>query len=315
MKHQKWTRILSAALTAAMLGTCLPEAGFAQAPQYGDQDQAPPPNFAPDQLDGLVARVALYPDSLLSQVLSAATFPDQIQDAAKWADEHHYLKGQELADAISGDQLPWDPSVQALLPFPAVLDKMASDMQWTTDLGNAFLAQQQDVMDAVQRERRRAREYGYLRSNAQVVVGAGPYITIAPVNPAFVVVPYYDPGVVYFAPRPGFAIGAAIGFGFGVSIGTWFRPWGWGYSRFDWGAHRVFINNHVWARTWVNRRAYVHPYAGNVRRYEPARRAETHALVPRSERERSAAQWGHARVEEHQHAARPAARPHAEHRH
>ena len=317
MKEHKWTnwkRVLGAVFTAAMVGTCLPEAGFAQQPQYADQggDQAPPPNFAPDQLDGLVARVALYPDSLLSQVLSAATFPDQIPDAAKWADEHHYLKGQELADAISGDQLPWDPSVQALLPFPSVLDTMASDMQWTTDLGNAFLAQQQDVMDAVQRERRKARDYGYLRSNGQVVVGTGPYITIAPVNPAYVVVPYYDPGVVFFAPRPGFVIGAAIGFGFGVSIGTWFRPWGWGYSRFDWGGHRVFINNHVWGRTWVNRRAYAHPYTG-ARRWEPSRRIENHEAIRRSERERSAPRWGHPRVEEHGH---PAARPHGgSHRH
>jgi hypothetical protein len=111
--------------------------------------QAPPPSYSPAQLDQLVARIALYPDSLLTQVLTAATFPDQIPDAARWADEHHYLTGQALADAIQADQLPWDPSVQALLPFPSVLDMMASDMNWTTDLGNAFLAQQQDVMDAV----------------------------------------------------------------------------------------------------------------------------------------------------------------------
>src|ERR1700680_5217230 len=117
------------------------------------QDQGQPPSFAPDQLDQLVSRVALYPDPLLAQIFAAATYPDQIPDAARWADEHHYLSGQALADAIQGDQLPWDPSLQALLPFPSVLDMMASDMQWTSDLGNAFLAQQQDVMDAVQRAR------------------------------------------------------------------------------------------------------------------------------------------------------------------
>src|ERR1700739_646991 len=108
------------------------------------QDQAPPPSFAPDQLDQLVARIALYPDPLLAQILAGATYPDQIPDAARWDDQHHYLTGQGLADAIQGDQLPWDPSVQALLPFPSVLEMMASDMNWTTDLGNAFLSQEGD---------------------------------------------------------------------------------------------------------------------------------------------------------------------------
>jgi hypothetical protein len=205
--------------------------------------QAPPPSYAPPQFDQLVARIALYPDPLVAQILAGATYPDQIPDAARWADQHHYLSGQALADAIQADQLPWDPSVQALLPFVSVLDMMASDMNWTTDLGNAFLAQQQDVMDAVQRERRKARDFGYLRSNGQIIVGAGPYITIMPVDPGFIVVPYYDPGIVFFAPRRGFMVGGAIRFGFGVTIGGFFRPWGWGYNRFDWGGHAVIINN------------------------------------------------------------------------
>lgn len=287
--------LLTAFVTAASL--------FAQnpPPTYA-ADQAPPPSFSPQQLDQLVSRVALYPDALLAQVLAAATYPNEIPDAAKWADQHHYLTGQALADAIQGDQLPWDPSVQALLPFPSVLDTMASDMNWTTDLGNAFLASQQDVMDAVQRERRKAYDYGYLRTNPQVVVGNGPYITIAPVNPEFVVVPYYDPGIVFFAPRPGFFVGGGIRFGFGVTIGGFFQPWGWGvgFGRFDWGAHRVFINNAVWGRTWVNRGAYVHPYVG-VRRYPVgARVAEQHELHERSERERAAAREGRPHVEEHE---------------
>jgi hypothetical protein len=149
-----------------------------------------PPSFPPPQLDQLVARIALYPDPLVAQVLAAATYPNDIPAAAQWADQHHYLTGQALASAISADQLPWDPSVQALLPFPSVLDMMNSDMSWTTQLGDAFLAQQQDVMDAVQRQRAVAQRYGYLRSNGQVVVSGGPYITIMPVNPGFVVVPY-----------------------------------------------------------------------------------------------------------------------------
>jgi hypothetical protein len=262
--------------------------------------QEAPPSFPPERLDQLVSRIALYPDPLVAQILAGATYPDQIPDAAKWADQHHYLTGQRLADAIQGDQLPWDPSVQALLPFPSVLEMMASDMGWTTDLGNAFLAQQQDVMDAVQRERRKARDYGYLRSNGQIVVGGGgPYITILPVNPGFVVVPYYDPAIVFFPPRPGFFVGGGIRFGFGVSLGGFFRPWGWGYNRFDWGGHAVFINNGRWGRTWDNRGGYVHPYEG-VHRYAPAERVpDRHDLHERSDRERSAQREGRRAPEEH----------------
>ena len=261
--------------------------------------QAPPPSYAPPQLDQLVARIALYPDPLVAQILAGATYPDQIPDASRWADEHHYLTGQALADAIQGDQLPWDPSVQALLPFPSVLEMMSSDINWTTDLGNAFLAQQQDVMDAVQRERKKAYDYGYLRSNGQIIVGAGPYITIAPFNPDFIVVPYYDPRIVFFAPRPGFVVGGAIRFGFGISIGAFFRPWGWGYNRFDWGGHAVFINNARWGRDWGNRAAYVHPYEG-VRRFAPGQRvSEQHVLHERSQQERGAAREGRRVQEEH----------------
>ena len=257
-----------------------------------------PPSYAPEQLDRLVSRVALYPDPLLAQVLAAATFPDQIPDAARWADEHHYLTGNQLAQAIDGDQLPWDPSVQALLPFPSVLNTMASDMNWTNDLGNAFLSEQQEVMYAVQRMRQRARDFGYLRSGPQMIVGGGPYITILPARPDYVVVPYYDPVVVYARPRPGFFIGAAIGFRFGVTLGAPFRPWGWGYNRIAWDRRVVVINNTPWQRTWVNRHEYVHPYT--VRRVVVVTRPpERHELHERSEREREAAHYGHERVEEH----------------
>lgn len=271
---------------------------FAVAPAFA---QGPPPMRSPGELDQMVARIALYPDPLVAQILAGATYPDQIPDAAKWADQHHYLNGRALSDAIQGDQLPWDPSVQALLPFPSVLEMMASDMNWTTDLGNAFLAQQGDVMDAVQRERRRARDYGYLRSNAQIVVGAGPYITIMPADPGFVVVPYYDPRVVFFAPRPGLFVGGAIRFGFGASLGVFFRPWGWGagFGRFDWDRHAVFIDNARWGRTWVNRGEYVHPYEG-VRRYGPAEHFEEHhELHERSEHERTYEREGRRPPEEH----------------
>jgi hypothetical protein len=260
---------------------------------------AQPPLPPPGELDRMVQRIALYPDSLLSQVLAAATFSNQIPEAARWADQHHYLTGDALAAAINADQLPWDPSVQALLPFPSVLDMMASDIDWTARLGDAFLASQSDVMDAVQRMRHAAYDYGYLRTNGQIVVRDGPYIEIGLVNPGFVIVPYYDPLVVFARPRPGFFVGGAIRFGFGINIGAAFRPWGWGYNRFDWGGHAVFVNNHPWQRTFVNRETYVHPY--EVRRYAPTaqRPAEAHQLHERSEHEREAARTGHAHQEEH----------------
>jgi hypothetical protein len=251
--------------------------------QYG----APPPAYPPGELERMVSRIALYPDPLLAQILAAATYADQIPDAAAWADRHHYLNGDQLARSISEDRLPWDPSVQALLPFPSVLDMMRADMNWTSQLGNAFLAQPQDVMDAVQRMRQRARDYGYLRSNGQIVVGgSGPYIEIMPVNPGYVIVPYYDPLVVYARPRPGFVMTSGINFGFGVAIGSAFRPWGWGGNRFVWSNHTVIVNNRGWDRRWVNRTTYVHPY--EVQRYSAPRVEERHEVRerPREVRER-----------------------------
>jgi hypothetical protein len=260
--------------------------------------QEPPPAYPAPELERLVSRIALYPDPLLTQVLTAATFPDQIPDAARWADQHHYLYGDQLAAAIQGDRLPWDPSVQALLPFPSVLDMMASDPAWTSELGNAFLAQEGAVMDAVQRERRKAYDYGYLRTNGQVIVNYGPYVEIVPARPGVIYVPYYDPLVVYAPPRPGFVVGGAVRFNFGVTIGAAFRPWGWGASQFVWNTHTVIINNMPWRRTWANRGAYVHPY--EVPRYTPERRVEGHELHERTERERQAYRSGRERVEEHE---------------
>jgi hypothetical protein len=279
-----------------------PDQRPAAPPSYApEQPNAPPPSYAPQQLDNLVSRIALYPDPLLAQVLAGATFPDQIPDAARWADEHHYLRGDERARAISEDQLPWDPSVQALLPFPSILDTMASDMNWTSDLGNAFLAQRQDVMDAVQRMRQKARDYGYLRSNDRIRVTSGPYIEIEPADADYMVVPAYDPLIVFAPPRPGFYVGGAIGLGFGVGLGLAFRPWGWGYDRFDWGRHGVVINNEPWERGWGNRRVYAHTYGPGVRRWEPDRRAEGHRLMGRSEEERRAPREGRAHPQERHH--------------
>jgi Protein of unknown function (DUF3300) len=257
-----------------------------------------PPSYSPDQLDQLVSRIALYPDPLLAQILAAATYPDQIPDAANWADQHHYLRGDDLARAITEDHLTWDASVQALLPFPSVLDMMASDMNWTTELGNAFLAQHDDVMNAVQRMRKKAKDYGYLSSNAEVVVSPGPYISILPVNPAFICVPAYDPLVVFAPPAPGFFVGGAIRFGFGITLGFGFAPWGWGTTRIVWGSHDVIIAGARWGRTWANRATYVHHYAA-FHPWTGPRGAEQHQLIPRSEAERRAAREGRARIEEH----------------
>jgi hypothetical protein len=122
-----------------------------------------------------------------------------------------------------------------------------------------------------------------------------------PVNPAFVVVPAYSPAVVFAAPRIGFAVGAAIRFGFGVAIGFAFRPWGWGFTSFNWGAHAVIVNNRPWGRTWVNRTTYVHPYPG-VRRFAPSapRPPERHELERRTPQEGADAKAGRAVKEAHQ---------------
>jgi hypothetical protein len=243
--------------------------------------------MAPQQLDQLVQRIALYPDGLLAQVLTAATFSNEIPDAATWAQQHSYIHGDQLARAIQDDQLPWDPSVIALLPFPQVLDMMARDMGWTQQLGNAVLAQRPDVMDAVQRMRQRAYDYGYLRSgpNEQVqMVGPGD-IEILPPAPGVYYVPYYDPYVVFARPRPGFFIGGAIHFGPSIAIGAAFAPWGWGGVGFGWRTHTILIDRQPWARTWVNRQAYVHPYAVPYRR-PVAPRIERHEVRRPPERER-----------------------------
>jgi hypothetical protein len=161
---------------------------FAQAPP-------PPPAYSPQELDQLVAPYALYPDPLLAQVLTASTFSTEIPDADGWARSHAYLTGDALARAITEDNLPWDPSVIALLPTPSVLDIMAGDMGRTDELGNAVLANRGAVMDAIQDQRQKAYNYGYLRTNPQDrVVTAGPGdIEILPANPSVVYVPYYDP--------------------------------------------------------------------------------------------------------------------------
>ena len=161
------------------------------------------------------------------------------------------MKGAALADAIREDNLEWDPSVIALLPCPSVLNMMAQDMNWTRELGNAVLTQRADIMDAAQRLRHKSYEYGYLRSSPyDNVIDADGEIEILPVNPEYIYVPTYDPFAVFAPPPPGFFIGGAIHFGPAIVIGTWFAPWGWAHSYFDWRAHGIFFDATPWVRVW-----------------------------------------------------------------
>jgi hypothetical protein len=225
-------------------------------------EQSPAPLLDPQQLDALVNRIALYPDPLLAQTLTAATYWDEIADAATWANQHAYLHGDALNQAMLADNLPWDPSVLALLPFPSVLDMMARDPTWTGQLGNAVLSQRPEVMDAVQRLRREARGYGYLASNsAYDVIDEGGYIEIQPFNPYLYYVPIYDPVVVFGPPRPGLFVGGVIRFGPAVTLGLSFGRFGWFGAGFGWGSHALLIDHRPWVRTYENRSAYVHPYA------------------------------------------------------
>lgn len=245
-KKTTWMRIAVAATAALAL------ANLALAQDYPPPYSAPL-TFAPAQLDSLVSRIALYPDPLLAQILAASTFPDQIQPAADYSFSHQNLQGEDLANAMWHDNLPWDASVQALIPFPSVMDMMVKDMNWTTQLGNTVLAQRPDVMDAVQRMRRLSSQYGYLQSNAEInVVAAGPVIEILPVDPGIVYVPAYNPYVVFAPPRPGFFVAGAIGFRSGFAIGAGFGNFGWG-GGFNWTAHTVVVNHAVWGRTSANR--------------------------------------------------------------
>lgn len=210
-----------------------------------------------EQLDSLVAPVALYPDPLLSQTLVASTYPLELVQLQQWLEKHTNLKDKALADEVKKQD--WDPSIQAMAALPDVVKRLSENIKWTTDLGNAFLAQQSDVMDAVQRMRKKAEEKGNLKSTEQQkvekkVVENKQVIVIEQSNPEVIYVPSYNPTVVYGAPvyayppiyypPPGYyAAGMAISFGVGMAIGaaTWGGGWGWNAG---WGGHNnVYINN------------------------------------------------------------------------
>jgi hypothetical protein len=213
--------------------------------------------LAPEQLADLVAPIALYPDPLLSQVLVASTYPLEVVEAQQWLQRNGRLRGQHLTDAAQ--QQNWDASVQGLVAFPDVLAMLNQDVEWTTALGNAFLAQQSDVMDAVQRMRRRARANGKLSSTPQQTVtteakDAQAAIEIVPADPQVIYVPEYDPAYVWGPPVWGyypplayatygfeFGPGIDIGFCFGGWGGWGWRGWGWGWGP-NWFGGSVFVN-------------------------------------------------------------------------
>lgn len=207
------------------------------------------------QLDSLVAPIALYPDQLLSQVLVASTYPLEIMQLQQFLQNNPDLKDKALGDGV--ELKPWDPSIKAMAIFPDVVKRLSDDLRWTTDLGNAFLAQESDVMNAIQRMRLKAREKGTLTTTEQqkveteTVEGDRQVITIEPVDPEIVYVPFYDPTMAYGAlaypypviyyPPPGYyEPGRALAFAVGVALG---RAWngGWGYDC-SWGSGDIKIN-------------------------------------------------------------------------
>lgn len=238
-----YSRLLN---VVAALVLCFSVLGFAQA------------NYSTSELDTLVANIALYPDPLLVQVLDASTYGNQIPAAAIWAEAHKNMKGETLASAIEEANLPYDPSVLALLPFPSVLSMMDKYRPWTDQLGDAVTNQKEEVMEAVQRMRQKAYDYGHLKTNEQVKVETGDNITIYPVQKEYVYVPVYNPRVVYYVRYDGYT---RVYYGQGVWLGTWFGEWGWGSCWIDWGPRVIYVRNTRW---------YAHrPIPRHPRRYRP----------------------------------------------
>lgn len=241
-------------MTAVCILILLTEMLFLPQPRYA-YGQAPA-TMQDMQLDSLVAPIALYPDPLLSQALVASTYPLELMQLQQFLLGNPYLKDQALVDRI--DLKPWDPSIKAMAMFPEAVKRLSSDLQWTTDLGNAFLAQPAAVMDAIQRMRARALEKGTLNTGAEQTVqtepaeGGNQIVTIEPTDPETVYVPYYDPTMAYGAlaypypaiyyPPPGYyAPGAAVAFAVGVAL-VRARNGDWGYVC-HWGTKDITVNN------------------------------------------------------------------------
>ncbi|MBV8050092.1 MAG: DUF3300 domain-containing protein [Acidobacteriaceae bacterium] len=213
---------------------------------------APYAKLSGEQLDRLVAPIALYPDALIAQVLSASTFPAQITEAEDFLNSHRWLNSTELGGQV--DLQPWDPSVKALVQFPSVLANLSKNLGWTSELGDAYYNQQGDVMNAVQEMRKRAKKAGHLASTAQLnVEDQDNQIDIEPVDPEVVYVPAYDPWLVYgyaIAPWPYWVeipdlwwAGSGIYFGVGFPVAPFYGfGWGWHWWGVDWHHHGIFFH-------------------------------------------------------------------------
>jgi hypothetical protein len=230
------------------------------------------PVFRQEQLDQMLAPIALYPDSLLVQVLMAATYPLEVIAANRWATANRNLSGDQFAAAL--DQQDWDPSVKSLVNFPSVLGMMDQKLDWTQRLGDAFLSQEDQVMDTIQQLRAKAQAQGTLQSTSQQrVVTQGQTIAIDTVDPQVIYVPVYDPFVVYgpwwypaYPPYRYYPVGAVItnaiiSFGLAVAIGA---AWGYAWGGFGWSHHNVEINVYRNANfnTHINRTSYVNRIGG-----------------------------------------------------
>ena len=262
-------------------------AGFAQQTPVPVQ----PALESPEQLQQLVAPIALYPDALVAQVLAASTYPAQVVEADRWMQQHSSLQGEALAQQV--DQQQWDPSVKALTQFPTVLTNLDKNITWTSGLGDAYTNQQQDVMNAVQVMRQRAQQAGNLKTTPQeTVVSQGSTIIIQPVNPGVVYVPEYDPWIVYGAPivvypgwypfaglylgGPGIYFGSGFGLGFFGGYG-----WGWHHWGYDWHDHHIIHDHEVYvshSRTFVDR----HTFDRRAGDFNHGRVADGHAGIGRA---------------------------------
>jgi hypothetical protein len=265
----RWKQVSAMVVSCALLlATAQGDLSAAQADQSTSQSAPHPPLQTPEELQQLVAPIALYPDALVAQVLAASTYPTEIVEADRWMQQHSGLEGDKLANEV--DKQAWDPSVKALTQFPSVLENLDKNLSWTSSLGDAYVNQQQDVTTALQVMRQRARQAGKLNSTErQTVTTQGQTIVIEPANPSVVYVPAYDPWLVYgepivaypgWYPVPGiFLAGVGIGFGIGFGIGA-FGGFGhhWGC---DWHGHRVIYNHNTYishSRTIINRNNFNH---------------------------------------------------------
>ena len=237
-------QLLSTTLSVLLLIGAAPFEAGAQSGQSAYSGQGVP--LTADELQQLVAPIALYPDALVAQVLASATFPDQVAEAASWLQQYSNLTGSTLMQAVDAQR--WDPSVKALTQFPSVLGNLAANLTWTSSLGEAYHTQSADVMAAVQVLRAKALAAGNLKSGAQLsVVQQSPQvIVIQPVNPQVVYVPMYNPAVVYGYPyvtpayvAPPVAATAVVAFGVGVAVGAMMAggSYAWGYSSWNCGWH------------------------------------------------------------------------------